>query len=255
MNLQEIQKRMDSLQKKSTTQTKSYDKANYWKAPKGEKSIIRIVPYKYNKDNPFTEVAFHYNIAKYPLLALTNFDESDPIVDFAYKLKISDNSDDRMLGKKLLPKSRYFVPVIVRGEEEKGVRFWEFGSLVYKELLGIVLDEDYGDISNIENGRDITIEVIPKEETGKKFDTTTVRAKPNQSPLHKDPTILQSLLDNQHDLMELYNKPTFDEIKSHLEKYLMEIDGESEDTNEMVEISNGSKGKTNLEDQVKSIFS
>jgi hypothetical protein len=46
-----------------------------------------------------------------------------------------------------------------------------------------MMDEDYGDITDIAAGRDITVEVIPAAETGKMYDTTTVRVKPVQSPL------------------------------------------------------------------------
>jgi hypothetical protein len=35
----------------------------------------------------------------------------------------------------------------------------------------------------LQKGRDITVEVIPAKETGKMFNTTTVRVKPNQTPL------------------------------------------------------------------------
>ena len=38
------------------------------------------------------------------------------------------------------PKMRTYVPVLVRGKESEGVKFWGFGKLVYQELLG----DDYG---------------------------------------------------------------------------------------------------------------
>ena len=63
--------------------------------------------------------------------------------------------------KNYFPKLRVFAPVVVRGEEDKGVRFWEFGKMVYQELLGVMSDEDYGDITDISKGRDINVEVIP----------------------------------------------------------------------------------------------
>ena len=53
------------------------------------------------------------------------------------------------LAKKLDPKMRVFAPVIVRGEEDKGVRPWEFGKEIYMQLLGIAEDEDYGDFTDI----------------------------------------------------------------------------------------------------------
>ena len=48
-------KRFNSLQ----SNTKKSD--SIWKPANG-KSLIRIVPYKFNKDIPFIELYFHYNI-------------------------------------------------------------------------------------------------------------------------------------------------------------------------------------------------
>ncbi|MAP03164.1 MAG: hypothetical protein CMF85_05080 [Candidatus Marinimicrobia bacterium] len=55
------------------------------------------------------------------------------------------------MGRSLMPKMRTFVPVIVRGEEAEGVKFWGFGKEVYQELLGVIADPDYGDITDPEN--------------------------------------------------------------------------------------------------------
>ena len=35
---------------------------------------------------------------------------------------------------------RTFAPVIVRGEESEGVKWWGFGKTVYQELLAIIAD-------------------------------------------------------------------------------------------------------------------
>ena len=83
MNLDEIRKRMDRLQNKSNGKSKSDYKANFWKPPSGEKSVIRIVPYKHNKEVPFTELYFYFGIDKPRMMSLSNFDESDPILEFA----------------------------------------------------------------------------------------------------------------------------------------------------------------------------
>ena len=55
-------------------------------------------------------------------------------------------------------KLRTFVPVLVRGQEGEGVKFWGFGKTVYQEILGYITDPDYGDITDPTNGRDLTIE-------------------------------------------------------------------------------------------------
>ena len=61
-------------------------------------------------------------------------------------------------------KLRTFVPIIVRGQEGDGVRFWGFGKTVYQEILGYIVDPDYGDITDPQSGRDLTIQYISMEE-------------------------------------------------------------------------------------------
>ena len=40
------------------------------------------------------------------------------------------------------------TPVVVRGEEEKGVRWYAHGVMVYRKLMGLTLDKEYGDITD-----------------------------------------------------------------------------------------------------------
>ena len=250
MNLDEIRKRMDRLQNKSNGKSSSDFKKNFWKPPSGEKSIIRIVPYKYNKDVPVTELYFYFGIDKPRMLALSNFDESDPILEFASQLRKTNDPDNIALAKKLFPKMRILAPVLVRGEEDKGVRFWEFGKMVYTELLGVMMDEDYGDITDIAAGRDITVEVIPAAETGKMYDTTTVRVKPVPSALAKKGEDAEEYLENQKNAVELFNKYSFDGMKASLQKYLA-----PSEEKETVAATEPEKGKVDLDSKIDDLFS
>jgi hypothetical protein len=249
MNLDEIRKRMDRLQNKSNGGSGGDFKKNFWKPPIGEKSVVRIVPYKHNKDVPFTELYFYFGIGKPRMMSLSNFDESDPILEFASQLRKSNEPDNIVLAKKLYPKMRIFAPVLVRGEEDKGVRFWEFGKMVYTELLGVMMDEDYGDITDIAEGRDITIEVIPAKETGKMFDTTTVRVKPVQTPISKDSSAIEEYLNSQKDIKELFTKYPFDEMKQSLQKYLS-----PSEENETVEKTAPVNEKVDINSKIDDLF-
>jgi hypothetical protein len=186
------------------------------------------------------------------MIALSNFSETDPILEFATTLKKSGDSENFELAKKLYPKLRVFAPVLVRGEEDKGVRFYEFGKMVYQELLGVMADEDYGDITDIQKGRDVTVEVIPAAETGKMFNTTTIRVKPNQTPLVEDASKAEGLLENQKDLVSLFKKYTFDEMKDELQGWLKPAD---EDGGKETEVKAApSKQKENIDSKLDSLF-
>jgi len=139
---------------------------------------------------------------------------------------------------------RTFAPVIVRGKESEGVKFWGFGKTVYQELLGVIADPDYGDITDATNGRDIGIERQTPAEAGNQYGKTTVRVKPNQTAITEDSELLQSIFDNQADLTELYTEPTYDELKEALQNYLNPSDDESNTT------SNGTAQSTTTTEKV-----
>ena len=214
MDMNAIKNRLNQLQ--STTSTKE----NFWK-PEPGKQVVRVVPYKHNKDNPFIELFFHYNLGNNKTyLSPLSFGRPDPVAEFADKLKSTGNKDEWIQGKRLEPKMRTFAPVIVRGKESEGVKFWGFGKTVYQELLGVIADPDYGDITDATNGRDIGIDRQTPAEAGNQYGKTTVRVKPNQTAITEDATLLESVLENQSDLVELYTEPTYDELKEVLQNYL-----------------------------------
>ncbi len=119
-----------------------------------------------------------------------------------------------------MPKLRTYIPVIVRGEEDKGVRFYSFGKTVYQELLSYISDPDYGDITDPKTGRDIVVEYIPKEKSDTNFAKTSVKVKPSQTPLSSDSAQMKMWMTEQPDIKELYTEPTYNELKVALEKYL-----------------------------------
>jgi hypothetical protein len=101
-------------------------KSLFWKPSVG-KQTIRIVPSKFNKSTPFSELYFHYGIGKPVMISPINWGEKDPIVEFAKQLRKTDNPENWKLAKKIEPKVRYFAPVVVRGMEMKELNC---GSLV-----------------------------------------------------------------------------------------------------------------------------
>ena len=212
-----IKQRLESFQKKEKKE-KVDTKKFFWRPPVG-KAVVRIVPAKENPKYPFKEVYFHYGIRKFPMYALTNFGEKDPIVEFADNLRKSGNKEDWKLSKKLEPKMRVFVPVIVRGEEEQGVRLWEFGKEVYNALLSLADDEDIGDFTSITDGRDITVETIGKEVTGN-YNKSSVRVKPKTSSLTEDKSTLDKWLKEQPEVLTIYEKVSYDVMKQSLIDFL-----------------------------------
>ena len=213
MDLNAIKNRLNQLQ---TTNNRT---SNLWKPSPGNQ-IVRIVPYKFNKDNPFIELYFHYDLGGKNYLSPISFGRPDPIEEFAQKLKGTGSKDDYRLGKKVEAKMRTYAPVVVRGEESQGVKFWGFGKTVYQELLSIIADPDYGDITDQVSGRDVAVEFKTAEETGASFPSTSIRVKPNQTPITEDASMMESLTENQKNITDIYQELSYDELTNALNEYL-----------------------------------
>ena len=89
---------------------------------------------------------------------------------------------------------RCFAPVVVRGEEDKGVRLWAFGKQLYQSLLNYMLDEDYGDITDVSEGNDIRVNCF--KAPGKMWATTEVRPRPKSTPLSESSDQIQKWVEH-----------------------------------------------------------
>lgn len=223
LDLSAIRGRLNKLQNTSNRTS------NLWKPTPG-KHQVRIVPYKFSPENPFIELFFHYNINNKTYLSPSSFGRPDPIVEFAEKLKRMGDKEDWKAAKKMEPKLRTFVPVLVRGEEGEGVKFWGFGKTVYQEILGYIADPDYGDITDPKNGRDITIEYTSAEDAGTSYPVTTIRVKPNQTPLAEGDAQIQNFMETQSNITDIYSELSYDELKSVLEGWLNPTAEEGEES-------------------------
>ena len=233
LNMDKIKARLATLEnkgKKSSQNNKSKDAI--WK-PQPGKQVIRIVPNQYQPDDPFTQLKFHYDFNGKTFLSPSSFGKPDPIVELSERLKKS--KDTWTQGRQLEPKLRTYVPVIVRGEEDKGVRFWAFGVTIYKQLMQTMSEPDYGDITSLTEGYDIQVEYKTKEEAKKDFPETTIMVKPKPRPVI-DPTlpnakaILETITTKQPNILEVFETPTYETLQEALEAYLAGGSEESTDS-------------------------
>ena len=221
MDLNALKQKLDTLQSKPQGGQKTDYTTIFWRPTVG-KQQIRIVPSAYDASNPFTELKFYYGITNKVMISPANFGEKDPIALFAGKLREGEyNKENYVLAKKLDAKNRVFVPVVVRGEEDKGVRLWQFGKLVYEELLALAVDDEIGDYTDIVNGRDLTVETVGPESTGTAYNKSSVRIRLKTSPLSEDAAQVETWTNEQPNPKEgLFKRFSFDEMKSALEKWL-----------------------------------
>jgi len=220
MDLNIAKQKLAASQNKGGQQRERIDYTKIFFKPKAGKYQVRILPSKFDKSWPIREVQFHYGFAKGPILSLTNWNEAYPIADFAKQLRKSGDKEDWQLANKISPKSRFFAAVIVRGEEHLGARLWEFGKLTHDQLLGIAADDDYGDFTDITDGRDFTIDAVEDVIAGRKGIKCNLRIKPKTTPISEDGALVTKLLEEQPDILGINRKYSYDQLKDVLAKWL-----------------------------------
>ena len=227
MDLNAIKKRLGEMQSQ-TSNNSGGGKQLFWKPSVG-KQVVRVVPNKYNKEFPFTEMKFYYGIGSKRVMASpSNWGEKDPIMEFAKQLRQTNDRENWRLAKKLDPKTRIFAPIVVRGEEDEGVKLWQFGKEVYQGFLNMAADEEIGDYTDMAQGRDIKLTTVGPEVTGTPYNKTSIGPSMKTSPIAEDSAVVESCLNEQADPLKVFKPLSYDEMKEALQEWLAPEGGEEE---------------------------
>ena len=220
----------------------------FWKPDEGTHQVRLVCP---ETGDPFFEAYYHYAMGqggRTTVLSPRTFGEEDPIAEYGTSLWNEGTDASKEAAKRFWPKMRVFAPVVVRGEEDKGVRWWGFSRTTYQALLDVVLDPEYGDITDTEKGTDLRIDYGKKQ--GQSFPTTDVRPMRRTSPLADSEEKVNTLLETLPVVNDVFERTTFEQC----ERVLTETLGESVDTsggNETAHYSNNNTStpaKSNKQD-------
>ena len=196
-----------------------------WKPQPDEEYNVRLMSFPDNDGQPFKELMFYYNIpGQRGLLAPSQFGERDPVQELINKLRDEGTKESYEMAKKLYPKMRVYAAVVVRGEEDKGVQLWGFGKLVYQKLLGIMLDEDYGDITDPKTGRDI--KVICSKPPGQQWAKTEILPRGRSTKLSDTASQAKEWMTNIPDIKGIFQTKSYDELSKIVNDWL---NGDNED--------------------------
>ena len=212
------------------------NKANLvWKQELGT-NTIRIVPYKFNPDEfSFTTLKFHYGlkvkdstgaIVERTFLSPDSFNRPDPIVEWANRLQKTGDKNDWKFGRSLIPKARTYAPILVRGKENEGLKFWGFGKTVFESILNACDPELFGDISDPVKGHDIIVE-YKQGADGKAFPTTTITVKPKPTVAIDDAR--KNLLEYQTNILELFPEPSYETLYNIMNDMMSSLAGKPDE--------------------------
>jgi hypothetical protein len=161
-----------------------------WWKPSIGLNEVRFVPYDNGEGQPFEEIGFYASpqLVERRIAAPCQWGLPDPINELRQKLE-EDRSNDATwkLMKELRIKDCYFAPVLIRGQEHKGIQVWELNQNILKDVYSTLAHPDWqeDDLFDLKNGYDFTINCTETDKTFnnykiKKYD---VQVRRKSSPL------------------------------------------------------------------------
>lgn len=238
VNLEKIKRRLDGFTNKNESENVQLQETRIKLQSPGTHTL-RLVPYVQDPEYPFLELKIYYEFTKngkrQQILSPISYGEKDPIYERAMTLRNTGVKEDWQLSKSIQPRMRVFVLAILRGQEQKGPRWWDFGTSVYQEILKIMKDPDYGDIFDPYQGTDIIVQRISKEQANNLYGDTKIRPKRASSPLSTNERQIDDWLKNQPDIYKSFKKYDYDELEQIWDEYVSkqsETDTKTEEVHE-----------------------
>ena len=208
---------MEAMKAKLDSESRSgnYNNAEYDKLKQG-KNVRRILWPKGDSDSFYSEGFLHFNLGEDGNTVVTcpktfGSKERCPICEYVEELQKSKNKEDAKLASKLKATRKIYVNTISRDDDEETPKVLPIGVTVLKGLLEAICDPDYGDITDPDEGRDVT---ITRKGEGMKTEYS-VLIKPKAS-IVSDELSASEIEDEMTDLDSLFVKKSYEELQDIL---------------------------------------
>jgi hypothetical protein len=198
------------------------------KLPKGNHNV-RITPYKHDTDMPLRELWFHYGIGGQNFLCPKKMDDAScPICEGAseawraYEESNKENDALKEIFKSLMPKQRIYVPILLRGEEDQGIRFWGVAPKTYEDILNqiVAAAEEDVDVTDAHSGLDLKVTIDNWKGMNNRFMVKSLSTALKPSPLVKDKAKIDEVVDSCPDINEIFKPKKTSDMETALEKFL-----------------------------------
>lgn len=187
---------VEKMKKKKAELDQKSGGGQFWVPAEG-RNIIRVCPPQGKKDEFYHEFYTHWlPQAKRAFICLNPPNGKGKGKCFLCQQVSKD--------KGLKPRPRFLLNIVDRRDENAGVQLFNSGITIVRELLGVITDPEWGDITDPETGTDI---ILDREGTGQNT-SYTVRMRRNPSELD------EKFLEQLHDLDNVLQENTYQEQKA-----------------------------------------
>jgi len=132
--------------------------------------------------------------------------EKCTLCDLYFGLWKTGVKEDETLARQIKGRSRYYMNVVDR--ETGKVKILSIGIMLFQKLLNTILDEDYGDITDLKNGHDFKI-IKVMEGQFPKYDQSQARPKPSEAGSKAE---MAEWMDTLHDVHGLVKLEEYDDV-------------------------------------------
>ena len=151
--------------------------------------------------------------------------EPCPMCDAYYSLWKEPYKDED-LARQIKPRARYYMNVVDR--ESGDVKILSIGVILFKKIIAAMLDEDFGDITNMDTGHDFKIVKI-MEGQWPKYDQSQPR--PKSSPAGSKAE-MAAWMDSLHDVHALVKLEDYEGVKTAAQALIPSHEGSSQNPTE-----------------------
>jgi len=233
LDFDKIRAEFEKIQASEKGQSGSGDFLNkFYQIPDGH-STVRILPSQDEDQLFYAQTKIH----RVPIgdgktrnvHCLKVHDKPCPLCDAYYALwKAPYNNED--LARQIKPRDRYYMNVVDRQAEEEDanespVRIFSTGIMIFKKIINTILDEDFGDVTHIETGRDFRLHKV-MEQGWPKYDQSAFRPKETAAGTKKQ---IATYMDELHDIHGLVKEEDYEELKRMAESLLISGEASTEE--------------------------
>jgi hypothetical protein len=147
-----------------------------------------------------------------------NDNEASPLTDVYNALKATKRKDDDEMAKDYKAKLFYVVKVIDRDNEQDGPKYWRFKHNYKKDgILDKIIPifRNKGDISDMDAGRDLIIELVKsKSPKGKEYTSVSTIMYDDPTPLSQDENLAKKWATDESTWRDVYSRKPLEYLEA-----------------------------------------
>ena len=220
VNLDQLRKKYEQINRTKSDNDNSEFLKKFLMMKEGT-TVVRILPSKEEDKEFYAETAIHRIDGRNHHCPKVKGDDC-PLCDLSYRLWNTKVEENQSIARQIKATKRFYLNAVERDTGD--VKILSMGVKLFSKILDCFFDEDYGDITNLEEGHDFK---IVKDNQGQWPNYDKSSPKPTKSSAGSDREVAQ-WMDELHNIHSLIKTASYEDLKS----MALSIVGERDSSND-----------------------